>query len=152
MCIYCGKSNTNKEEVDKHIMCHTRGKTQLGCEHCEKAFTQQHTQILTCEKLSSQKACFKGSQCYQTNPSRKYLADLARPGAAPQTPALLPVPGQLPHIFDSQIGTVCSVRSRQITWYIWSQEDEGKHLQTTLDGAAFLVTDPPLLTQTSKHK
>ena len=50
MCIDCGKSNTNKEEVDKHIMCHTRGKTQLGCEHCEKAFTQQHTQILTCEK------------------------------------------------------------------------------------------------------
>ena len=49
MCIYCGKSNTNKEEVDKHIMCHTREK-QLGCEHCEKAFTQQHTQILTCEE------------------------------------------------------------------------------------------------------
>ena len=41
MRIDCGKSNTNKEEVDKHIMCHTRGKkTQLGCEHCENAFTQ----------------------------------------------------------------------------------------------------------------
>ena len=37
MCIDCEKSNTNKEEVDKHI----KGKkTQLGCEHCEKAFTQ----------------------------------------------------------------------------------------------------------------
>ena len=40
MCIYCGMSNTNKEEVGKHIMCHTRGKKQLGWEHCEKAFTQ----------------------------------------------------------------------------------------------------------------
>ena len=29
MCIYCGKTNTNKEEVDKYIMCHTRGKNNL---------------------------------------------------------------------------------------------------------------------------
>ena len=29
MCIDCGKSNTNKEEVDKHIMCHTRGKNTI---------------------------------------------------------------------------------------------------------------------------
>ena len=52
MCIYCGKTNTTKEEVDKHVMCHTSGekknkKKQLGCEPCEKAFTQQHTKILT---------------------------------------------------------------------------------------------------------
>ena len=40
MCIYCEKSNNNKEEVNKHIMCYTSGKTQFGCEHCEKAFTQ----------------------------------------------------------------------------------------------------------------
>ena len=44
LCIYYGKSNTNKEEVDKHIMCHTREKKEEekknGCEHCEKAFTQ----------------------------------------------------------------------------------------------------------------
>ena len=39
MCNYCGKSNTNQKEVDKHIMCHTRRK-KLGCEHCEKTFTQ----------------------------------------------------------------------------------------------------------------
>ena len=25
ICIYCWKSNTNKEEVDKHIICHIRG-------------------------------------------------------------------------------------------------------------------------------
>ena len=54
MCIYCRKSNTTEEEVDKHIMCHTREK-QLGFEHCEKAFTKKHTQILTCEK---QKKCY----------------------------------------------------------------------------------------------
>ena len=42
MCIYCGKSNINKEKFDKHIMCHTREKKkkQLGCQKCEKAFTQ----------------------------------------------------------------------------------------------------------------
>ena len=50
-CIYCRKSNTNKEEVDKHVMCHTsKEEKKLGCEHCEKAFTRYHTQILTCEK------------------------------------------------------------------------------------------------------
>ena len=41
MCILCGKYNANKEEVDKHIMCHTRGKKKKnGCKHCKKAFTQ----------------------------------------------------------------------------------------------------------------
>ena len=40
MCIYCGMSNTNKKEVDKHIMYHTRGEKQLDWEQCEKAFTQ----------------------------------------------------------------------------------------------------------------
>ena len=41
ICISCGKSNTNKDEVEKNIMCHTREKTQLGL-GCEKAFTQFH--------------------------------------------------------------------------------------------------------------
>ena len=50
MFTYCGRSNTHKEKVDKHIMCHTTGKKQLGGEYCEKAFTQYHTQILTCER------------------------------------------------------------------------------------------------------
>ena len=52
MCIYCGKSNINKEKFDKHIMCHTKekNKKQLGCQKCEKAFTQQYKQILYCEK------------------------------------------------------------------------------------------------------
>ena len=40
MCIYWGKSNDNKEDIDQHIICHSRGQKQLGCEHCEKAFTQ----------------------------------------------------------------------------------------------------------------
>ena len=42
----------NKEKFDKHIMCHTREKKkkQLGCQKCEKAFTQYHKQILCCEK------------------------------------------------------------------------------------------------------
>ena len=48
MCTYCGKTNTTKEEVDKHIMCNTKEK-KLGYEHCEKAFAQQHTQIVICE-------------------------------------------------------------------------------------------------------
>ena len=34
MYIYFGKSNINKEEFDKHKMCHTRKKKkkQLGCQ------------------------------------------------------------------------------------------------------------------------
>ena len=39
MCIYCGNTNTTKEEVDKHIMCHTR-EQQLDFEHCERAVRQ----------------------------------------------------------------------------------------------------------------
>ena len=54
MCIYCGKSYTNKEVVDKHKMCHTREKKkQLDCKHCEKGLTQYHTQILSCDKPKS---------------------------------------------------------------------------------------------------
>ena len=40
MCIYCEKSNTNKEEVDKHIMCHNSGKKTIRLWTLWKAFTQ----------------------------------------------------------------------------------------------------------------
>ena len=39
MCIECGKSNTTKVEVDKHIKFHIMEK-QYGCEQCGKAFTK----------------------------------------------------------------------------------------------------------------
>ena len=59
MCIYCGNTNTTKEEVDKHIMCHTN-KNQLGYEHCDKAFTKKHTQTFPyCDKLTTRSSAFR---------------------------------------------------------------------------------------------
>ena len=82
MCIYCVKTNTTKGEVDKHIMCHTREKKIRVWTLSKGIFTVAYTNSYgekptNCnivrnqsQKLSSQKACFKGSHCNQTNPSR----------------------------------------------------------------------------------